>query len=93
MLKLSPVSRYQIPNLRGTQEAKLKYEPQEVWGMKCPKCGGKMVKGATAEFGDVFACTRREEEKPEPQRLDKVQPYYCEGCGYIEFYKEYRRER
>ncbi|MCW3981814.1 MAG: hypothetical protein NWE81_01680 [Candidatus Bathyarchaeota archaeon] len=59
--------------------------------MKCPKCSGEMVEGAKAAFGDVFGCTRREKEKPEAQRSDKVQPYYCEKCGYIEFYKEIRK--
>jgi hypothetical protein len=43
---------------------------------------------ATAEiFGNIFGCTR------EPKNLEalpgeRIQSYYCEDCGHIEFYKE-----
>jgi len=47
-----------------------------------------MLEGTKTVFGDVFACTRRNAEKLEEQHLDKIQPYYCKNCGYVEFYKE-----
>jgi predicted nucleic-acid-binding Zn-ribbon protein len=49
----------------------------------CPKCGGEMVSedylsgyGAVrlVKFGDI--------------RGDKVIPFYCKNCGYIELYNE-----
>ena len=62
---------------------------------KCPKCGGDIVEGdrlvahtrvlagvSLAKKGDILG--------------DRIIPYYCEKCGYIEFYKEMkgvRRER
>ena len=60
---------------------------------KCAKCGGKMVKGSDQTLDDAFRCTRGGTEGP--KRLEKynfrIQPYYCEECGYIEFYKENRK--
>ena len=46
-----------------------------------------MAEGTKAVLGNVFACTRRELEKTEQLSLDRVQPYYCTECGFIEFYK------
>jgi len=60
---------------------------------KCPKCGGGMVKGTKQVFGDHFACTRRDQKKLEEQGLDRIQAYYCESCGYIEFYKEIKKTK
>ena len=53
----------------------------------CVKCGGRMATITAEVFGNIFGCTR------EPKNLDalqgeKVQSYYCEDCGYVEFYKE-----
>lgn len=61
----------------------------------CPKCSGQMVEASglvthtrvlagvsLAKKGDILG--------------DRIIPYYCEKCGYIEFYKEMkgvRRER
>lgn len=43
---------------------------------------------ATAEiFGNIFGCTR-EPKNLEALQEEKIQSYYCEDCGYIEFYKE-----
>ena len=58
----------------------------------CPKCSGEMAKGTKEVFGDHFACTRRKQKKLEKQGLDRIQPYYCKNCGYVEFYKEKRKE-
>ena len=55
--------------------------------LKCVKCGGEMAEGTKTVLGNVFACTRRESEKTEHLSLDRVQPYYCTECGFIEFYK------
>jgi predicted nucleic-acid-binding Zn-ribbon protein len=59
---------------------------------KCPKCAGKMARGSEQTLDVAFRCTRGGTEGPE--RLEKynfkIQPYYCENCGYIEFYKEKR---
>ena len=55
--------------------------------MKCPKCDGTMVKGSERTLGEAFACTRRKSDELEKPNVDRVQPYYCKGCGYIEFYK------
>jgi len=50
---------------------------------ECPKCGGVMEKGKRlyayggvtfAKKGDFFG--------------DKIIPYYCRACGYIELYKK-----
>ena len=54
---------------------------------KCPKCGGEMVEAdrlvahtrvlagvSLAKKGDLVG--------------DKIIPYYCGKCGYIEFYKK-----
>jgi predicted Zn-ribbon and HTH transcriptional regulator len=57
---------------------------------KCPKCDGTMIKGSEQTLDDAFRCTRGGTE--DPTKLEKfdfrIQPYYCESCGYIEFYKE-----
>jgi len=55
---------------------------------KCLKCGGIMVKGSVENLGLAFGCTRTEPKKPEDLPADRVQPYYCENCGYMEFYKK-----
>lgn len=59
--------------------------------MECTKCGGKMAEGTKAIFGEVFGCTRRDPEKLEELNLDRVQPYYCTECGYVEFFMEKRK--
>ena len=55
--------------------------------MKCPKCGGEMIRGSQENLEINFACTRREPQ-PEVPHTVKVQPYYCKNCGFIELYKE-----
>ena len=49
----------------------------------CPKCGGEMVEGRRlASYGGVtFA-------KKGDWFGDKIIPYYCRSCGYIELYKK-----
>jgi len=55
--------------------------------MKCPKCPGEMIKGSKESLERNFACTRGE-PNPEIPQVVKVQPYYCQDCGYIEFYRK-----
>lgn len=53
----------------------------------CSKCGGRMVEAAAEIFGNIFGCTR-EPKNLEVLQGEKIQPYCCVDCGYIEFYKE-----
>ena len=50
---------------------------------KCPKCGGKMEEGRRlyAASGVTFA-------KKGDMFGDRIIPYYCRNCGYIELFKE-----
>jgi len=66
---------------------------KEVSETRCSKCDGEMVEGTTPIFGDSFACTRRNQKKLEEQGLDRIQAFYCESCGYIEFYKESKKTK
>ncbi len=59
---------------------------------KCPKCSGIMVRGLGENLGLAFGCTRTEPKKPEDLPADRVQPYYCGNCGYMEFYKKLNSE-
>jgi len=59
---------------------------------KCAKCGGKMVKGSEKTLNDAFRCTRPEPKKSKQYGF-KIQPYYCELCGYIEFYREKKEKK
>lgn len=57
---------------------------------KCPKCGGDMAAGDArvshsayglrlAKFGDIVG--------------DRIIPFYCTECGYIELYKEMKKKK
>lgn len=50
---------------------------------KCPKCGNIMKKGDSLSD---YAGSRL--IKPGDIRGDKVIPFYCGNCGYIELYNE-----
>lgn len=62
---------------------------------KCSKCGREMAKGSEQTLNDAFRCTRGGTEGPERlERYDfRIQPYCCENCGYIEFYKEMKENK
>ena len=66
---------------------------KEVSELRCSKCGGVMVEGATPVFGDSFACTRRNQKKLEEQGVDRIRAYYCGNCGYLDFYKEIKKNK
>jgi len=52
---------------------------------KCPKCSGKMEEGrglggiAFVKKGDLVG--------------DRIIPYYCKNCGFIELYKKMKENR
>jgi predicted nucleic-acid-binding Zn-ribbon protein len=55
---------------------------------KCPKCNGEMERGkrlvsyggvTLAKKGDFFG--------------DKITPFYCKNCGFIELYKEMKEKK
>jgi predicted nucleic-acid-binding Zn-ribbon protein len=52
----------------------------------CPKCGGEMAEGETLIPKVTLF--------PKKGRLlgDRVIPTYCKNCGFIELYKEMKRE-
>jgi len=58
---------------------------------KCPKCGGEMV-----EAGRLVAHTRVLTDVSLAKKGDvigdRIIPYYCRTCGYIEFYKEMKSD-
>ena len=49
----------------------------------CPKCGNLMKRG---DYLSGYGAARL--VKSGDVRGDKVIPFYCENCGYIEFYNE-----
>jgi len=60
--------------------------------LKCPKCGGIMERGKRLHsYGGVTFL-----KKGDFRFIgfgDKIIPYYCKACGYIELYKEIKRTR
>ena len=54
---------------------------------KCPKCGGEMEQGnRIAGFGGGITFAKRNDLVG-----DKIIPFYCKNCGYIELYKELKK--
>jgi len=52
---------------------------------KCPKCGGEMALGEALVGYGVWGFRLK---KPGDYVGDRIVPYWCKKCGYIEFYKE-----
>jgi predicted nucleic-acid-binding Zn-ribbon protein len=50
--------------------------------MKCPKCGGEMKYGEIASYGGIRI------RKQGDLSGDRINAFYCQNCGFIEFYKE-----
>lgn len=59
-------------------------------GLKCPKCGGEMEKGAriTGYLTIAVRFTKKSDLKG-----DMIIPFYCTDCGYIELYKEMKQKK
>jgi predicted nucleic-acid-binding Zn-ribbon protein len=56
--------------------------------LTCSKCGGEMIQGSAETLYDSFGCTRPNPKKLEKRHGNKIQPYFCGNCGFIEFYVE-----
>ena len=60
---------------------------------KCPKCGEAMAEGSAETLFDAFGCTRPDPKDLKKRHGNRIQPFYCKGCGYIEIYKETKDQR
>ena len=56
---------------------------------KCPKCGGEMKKGNGMGGGWGFIRF----QKMGDLRGDTTFAYYCKNCGFIELYKEMKKNK
>jgi len=59
---------------------------------KYPKCGAEMLDGkGLALHGSIWSVSlsKWSDEFGE----DRIVPYYCKNCGYIELYKEMKEKR
>ncbi len=54
---------------------------------KCPKCSGEMKEGRSLIAGHAHFWNILFSKKGDWYG-DKVTPYYCKNCGYIELYKK-----
>ena len=57
---------------------------------KCPKCGGEMEEGERITAYMTQAVTFA---KKTDLFGDKIIPFYCKSCGYIELYKKMKKKR
>ena len=55
---------------------------------KCPKCGGGMIEG---EFLKNLPKVRVSSEEGR-RRFDRVIPFYCKKCGFVELYREMKEK-
>jgi len=61
---------------------------------KCPKCSGKMKPREPAGGAGEWAFKFRLKKLETNDFLgDKIHAFYCEDCGYIEFYKEMKKQK
>lgn len=71
---------------------------------KCPKCGGTMMLGILSTKEKVRSEIDLERRllrlfvggwalRKGDLRSDKIIPFYCKNCGYIELYKEMKGAR
>ena len=57
----------------------------------CPKCQRDMIEGrelVSMRPLDLLAMQEVRFARKNTIRTDKVVPYFCQNCGYIEMYKE-----
>lgn len=57
---------------------------------KCPKCGGEMERGTLDVLLGMHIVSKRGSKI---RAGDKVSPYYCMNCGYVELYKEMKEKK
>ncbi len=58
-------------------------------GKTCPKCGGEMEEGERmTSFAHGWIPQAVKFAKKKDIYGDKIVPFYCKRCGYIELYKE-----
>ena len=56
---------------------------------KCPKCGGEMEQGKRiAGYGGGITFAKRGDLVG-----DKIIPFFCKNCGFIEIYKEMKGKK
>jgi predicted nucleic-acid-binding Zn-ribbon protein len=56
---------------------------------KCPKCGGEIVEGEFLKNIPKVTIFPKKGRR----RFDRVIPFYCKNCGFIEVYKEMREKK
>jgi predicted Zn-ribbon and HTH transcriptional regulator len=56
---------------------------------KCPKCSGEMLQGEFLKNLPKVVVSPKKGRR----RFDKVIPAYCTKCGFIEIYKEMKKNR
>jgi len=55
---------------------------------QCPKCGGEMGEGKyVSGYGAARLVKHRD------LRGDKIIPFYCKNCGFIELYKKMKKKK
>jgi len=60
----------------------------------CPKCGGEMEEGERiTSFGRGWFPQAVKFAKKMDIYGDKIVPFYCKNCGYVELYKEMKEKR
>jgi len=59
---------------------------------KCPKCNGDMSKGYDLVAKELIGNTVTLRKKDD-WIGDKIVPYYCTACGFVELYKEMKEKK
>ena len=60
----------------------------------CPKCGGEMEEGERiTSFARGWIPQAVTFAKKIDIRGDKIIPFYCKKCGYIELYKKMKEKK
>ena len=60
---------------------------------RCPKCGGEMELGRDLTPPSIHIVGSVRFRKNGDSVGDKITPFYCIKCGYIELYRESIRKR
>ena len=61
---------------------------------KCPKCGGK-VERAESLYTSLFLIDSKAVvlETSKSRFGEKIIPFFCKNCGYMELYKELKEKK